>query len=69
MDFEAKLESHAHIEEATLEVRMVKVVPSEQLCLEKYLATSRGKYPLAHVVIIVHEPDSQILAIGTILGE
>ena len=50
MDFEGANECHVQIDEAVLEVRKVKVANSEQLRLEKVLATSGGKYPLAHVV-------------------
>ena len=45
-----KPESHVCIEEAILEVHKVKVTPSEQLHMEKVLAASGAKYPLAHVV-------------------
>ena len=48
--FGGKPESHVHIKEAILEVRKVKVIPSEQLHLEKILTASGAKYLLAHVV-------------------
>ena len=50
MDFDGNNECHVQIEEAILEVRKVKVATSEQLRLEKVLATSGAKYPIAHVV-------------------
>ena len=50
MDFAGKSAYHVRIEEAVLEVRKVKVAPSEQLHLEKFLKASGAKYPLAHVV-------------------
>lgn len=50
MDFGVKHECYIRIDEAILEVRKVKVATSEQLRLEKVLASSGAKYPLAHVV-------------------
>jgi len=50
MDFAKNHNCHVRIEEAILEVRKVKVANSEQLRLEKVLASSGAKYPLAHVV-------------------
>ena len=47
-NFGCKPETLACIEEAILEVRKVKVTPSEQLCLEKVLTPSGAKY-LVHV--------------------
>ena len=50
MAFNAKPDYHVRIEQAILEVRKVKVAASEQLRLERVLATSGARYPLTHVV-------------------
>ena len=50
MDFAGTSAYHVRIEGAILEVRKIKVAPSEQLHLEKVLTVSGAKYPLAHVV-------------------
>ena len=50
MDFGTKSETHVRLQEAILEVRNVKVMPSKQLHLENVLTALGAKYLLAHVV-------------------